>query len=1192
MCSGLVSIAGFHQRHTKAKERKKIVDPRKEDSEAFKGWKEKKDEEMRKTRKAALAAGEDKLGGASKVAPKDNASDNAKATEEEHRAWIKSKNLALKKKSRDRKKKEADMWDAMKREREELIERKRKELKPHVERRKLLFKMEHEKYKSMTSGAGLPSKLAARLKELKRNPLNGSVVMMKDNQDDEEEELNVYGEDFEQPSVEKSSTGAGYEDDFDDNDANSEYGDDFSAPPQASPQKAADTTPQLFKTVTKEATPSRIRARTFALGLNGQDNAQTNKSIEASEALGPSGGSTNMAKINKSSKITLLALKEKLNHSAQILSLTAGAQYRHRKTIQRANETFGTVRSLRHKLSLDEKALEESERKRLEQWIKDHPPKHGVENRPVWDNDFTNPESSDLNARDTKKAVEEARSKSFRGTVGPGYGVDLNAVPEGFGMGTNVDGFTLNGVEKALDEPDLLELGSFFSPPVAVQAVVGAVAVLLGIEPDWQGVYKGLLRNSYYFLTCLRFFDKDAVSLHTALVLEQYMDSVLFEEDKCMRGSRALGKLRAWVVAVWDYITGEELRRMQEGPPTMVSAGGSPKQETEGPRTPTMTTMGPPQPRAPPSTPMTPDVRKKDVIKVDPTVAPGNFDETDYSESSEEDNDGDYADDFTEDNTRSTAIDAAKLMGELEELKRQLADAKLANQHAEERVKTAEDTAARALEKEEAEVKAAREEMQEKEIHDIEVVKEEMQRSASEALARAKEDARLEIDRANAAATSANKAVAELKAAAKEKSRMAMELSAMLAKEKLMRKLATKKKAEPVLKGILDFAADEEEETKMPTPVLEGILDAKVEEERKMIEERLKVLEEDQKRREEEGKEKDMVIELQNGILKAMKWLNARDEVIREGLNFGALSIHPGVEQLGVEQLEKLIGWFKKADLVNGSGPKAQEGVEGYEKAKKAAANLPKDNLAELADFDTRMQESNVQMDAAVKAFQSDLLDEVGRIWGRAKTLGVAEHYVPDQEGETLEQVRLSGGLEGVKGTVEGVKVATLSLLDGFIHLGDVMMKDAGGNGIGEYTEALRCGLIARCLDVKCADAMVKAGVGYEDVGETAKASELYILGIKAEGSKVVAEATYHLGVLKVEAGEDEEGEKLLDSAAALAAREGNAHLLTECHREKGRHLGSKGRWKEAAKSYGIASELNKELPEYLSAWGFALKEA
>jgi hypothetical protein len=143
---------------------------------------------------------------------------------------------------------------------------------------------------------------------------------------------------------------------------------------------------------------------------------------------------------------------QKLNHSAQILSLTAGAQYRHRKTIQRANETFGTVRSLRHKLSLDEKALEESERKRLEQWIKDHPPKHGVENRPVWDNDFTNPESSDLNARDTKKAVEEARSKSFRGTVGPGYGVDLNAVPEGFGMGTNVDGFTLNGVEKALDE--------------------------------------------------------------------------------------------------------------------------------------------------------------------------------------------------------------------------------------------------------------------------------------------------------------------------------------------------------------------------------------------------------------------------------------------------------------------------------------------------------------------------------------------------------------------------------------------------------------------------------------------------------------------------------------------------------------------------------------------------------------------
>ena len=602
--------------------------------------------------------------------------------------------------------------------------------------------------------------------------------------------------------------------------------------------------------------------------------------------------------------------------------------------------------------------------------------------------------------------------------------------------------------------------------------------------------------------------------------------------------------------------------------------------------------MAAPPPRAPPSTPITPDVRKKDVVRVDPSIEPGQFDETDYEGSSEEENDEDYVDDFTEDNTKSTAIDAARLMNELEELKKQLAEAKLANEDAEERIKKAESTAAEAKAKEEEDIKAVKLEMEEKEKHDIETVKEELQREASEALAKAKEEARLEVERAKSAAIAANKAVAELKAAAKEKSKMAMELSAMLAREKLMRKLASKKKVEPVLKGLLDVAVEKEEEDEKkpePKPILENILDAKVEEERKRIEERLKVLEEDQRRREAEGKEKDMTIVFQNGILKAMKWLNARDEVVREGLQFGTLSSHPGVEQLGIDQLEGLIAWFEKADVVNGSGSKAKEGVDGYEMAKKVASNLPKGNT-ELEDFDSRMQESNVQMENVVKAFQSDLLDEVGRIWSRAKTLGVAEHYVPDDHGETLEQVRLSGGLEGVKGTVEGVKVAVLSLLDGFIHLGDVMMKDAGSNGIEEYTEALRCGLIARCLDVKCPLAMVKAGVGYDDLGNKSKASELYVRGSKAEGSKIVAEAMFHLGVLKIEAGEEKEGEDLLEAAAVGAAKDGNAHLLTECHREKGRHLGDKGRWKEAAKSYSIASELSQDAPEYLSAWAFALK--
>lgn len=893
-----------------------------------------------------------------------------------------------------------------------------------------------------------------------------------------------------------------------------------------------------------------------------------------------------------SGKMTIVALKEKLNHEKSILSLKAGQQYRHRKTIQRANETFGTVRNLRDRLSKDEEEEREQERKRMEQWVKDHPPKHGVKNRPIWDNDFTNPESSDLNARDTKKAVQEARDRSFRGQVGPGYGIDLKATPEGFGMGTNVDGYLLDGIERSLEkiqQPDLLELGSFFSPPVSVQAVIGAVAVLLGIEPDWMGVYKGLLRNSYYFQTCLRFFDKDSVSLHTALVLEQYMDSVLFEEDKCERGSKALGQLRAWVVAVWDYITGEELRRLKVGgkPVEAKSVPSSPQ-----PSPPPKATTAPP-----PNTPATP------AIKVDPTAEPCKFDDTDYEDSSDADK-GDYSDDFFQSHASESVVDATKLVQELEELKKKLADAQISNERAEERVKAAEEKAAKALdeekqslmaveeikekvrrkaeEKEEEDIKHVREEMKEKEDHDIGVVRIEMERKASEALAKAKEEAQHEIDLANKAAEEANKLVASLKASAKEKSRMGIEMSAMLAKEKLMRKLASKKKVEPMLKNLLESEVDEEDDK-----------------ENKAMEKKLKKLEEEQRKREAEGKEKDQVIELQKGILKAMKWLGKRDEVVREGKQFGELASHPGVDSVGISELEKLELWFEKVEDVNGSGKGAREGVEGFEKAKRAAAALKslnesglKEDLHEVEEFDSRMQESNGQLNDVVNGFYSDLLDEVVRIWGRGKTLGVAEHYVEDGDGEVLESVRVRGGLEGVGGSVGRVREAVSSLGDGLIHLGDVMMKDAGGNGHGEYTEALRCFLISRCFDVKSAHGMMKAGVGYEGVQKVTKAEEIFLRAIDSKSPGVQAECRYHLGVLKVQGGSTEEALELLDSAATLAAKNGSVALVSECHREKGVVLGEQGKWKQAAKSYAISSELNPASPEYLSAWALALKNA
>ena len=63
----------------------------------------------------------------------------------------------------------------------------------------------------------------------------------------------------------------------------------------------------------------------------------------------------------------------------------------------------------------------------------------------------------------------------------------------------------------------------------------------------------------------LRFFDKDGVDIETAMTLEQFIENKIFEEEFCFRGSRALVQLRNWVMAVWDYITGEELAKANRG---------------------------------------------------------------------------------------------------------------------------------------------------------------------------------------------------------------------------------------------------------------------------------------------------------------------------------------------------------------------------------------------------------------------------------------------------------------------------------------------------------------------------------------------------------------------------------------------------------------------------------------------------
>jgi len=175
--------------------------------------------------------------------------------------------------------------------------------------------MERDKYKSMTSGMGLPKKLASRLEELKKNPLNCDVVMVQvidvnkksnskgkrkkkrpkirgkaepkedeekkdDAAEDKGEEGGMYGEDFEQPSV--GTEGNGYGQDFEDEEEAGEYEDDFDEKVDEPGKVATFKGDQLLKTVTQEKTPSRIRTRTFALGLDSPAGGKTNNKVNDS----------------------------------------------------------------------------------------------------------------------------------------------------------------------------------------------------------------------------------------------------------------------------------------------------------------------------------------------------------------------------------------------------------------------------------------------------------------------------------------------------------------------------------------------------------------------------------------------------------------------------------------------------------------------------------------------------------------------------------------------------------------------------------------------------------------------------------------------------------------------------------------------------------------------------------------------
>ena len=257
----------------------------------------------------------------------------------------------------------------------------------------------------MTSGAALRPSLAASLKKLKKNPLNVDVVMVKVvdvnagkkkgrkkkagakrrqlapppkapapetvNKNEEEEE--GYGDDFDQQSQIDANPGDDdYGDDFD-RPSRDDYGDDFDeeapSPLKPTPKKKENAS---------GITPTRERSRTFAFGLDPISKQPSIDHAALQRAAPP--GMPIIPALTVSTP-TINVLREKVSHSKSLASLTAGEQYRHRRMIEQSARSFHTVKTLRDTLRRDEVREQQRMKRAYDKWIKENPPKSGVENR-------------------------------------------------------------------------------------------------------------------------------------------------------------------------------------------------------------------------------------------------------------------------------------------------------------------------------------------------------------------------------------------------------------------------------------------------------------------------------------------------------------------------------------------------------------------------------------------------------------------------------------------------------------------------------------------------------------------------------------------------------------------------------------------------------------------------------------------
>ena len=102
----------------------------------------------------------------------------------------------------------------------------------------------------------------------------------------------------------------------------------------------------------------------------------------------------------------------------------------------------------------------------------------------------------------------------------------------------------------ALAEKDLRELRTYTSPPAAVEAVLAAVCVALGVPSDWTSVHTLLNHSHVSVFARIEAFDLASVRPARAAQLERMLVSPDLQPERVVAVSAAAHSLAAWVRAV------------------------------------------------------------------------------------------------------------------------------------------------------------------------------------------------------------------------------------------------------------------------------------------------------------------------------------------------------------------------------------------------------------------------------------------------------------------------------------------------------------------------------------------------------------------------------------------------------------------------------------------------------------------